>query len=186
MSIEAMKQALSEAQMLVMPVPAKEVTALEIAKAVSERAVKLCTLLEQAIAEGHDMDKPEWQGLKPEEIEKLAKWADEHGHGPFHTDFAFAIDRLLRGKNLRRGEISQEPVAILNHAHGVHVFRNVKLNGLPDGEYAVYTHPQPKREWVGLTDEQIHIRYKAMRGDKSPRYIEIYRDCENAHGIKGK
>ncbi len=95
--------------------------------------------LRQAIAEGHDMDKPEWQGLKPEEIEKLAKWADEHGHGPFHTDFAFAIDRLLRGKNLRRGEISQEPVAILNHAHGVHVFRNVKLNGLPDGEYAVYT-----------------------------------------------
>jgi hypothetical protein len=47
----------------------------------------------------------------------------------------------------------QEPVAILNHAHGVHVFRNVKLNGLPDGEYSVYTHPQPKREWQGLTDK---------------------------------
>jgi len=49
-----------------------------------------------------------------------------------------------------------------------------------------YAVQQPQREWVGLTDEQIHIRYKAMRGDKSPRYIEIYRDCENAHGIKGK
>ncbi len=57
---------------------------------------------------------------------------------------------------------------------------------LQEGVFHLYTHPQPKREWVGLTDEQIHIRYKAMRGDKSPRYIEIYRDCENAHGIKGK
>lgn len=120
----------------------------------------------QAVLKGHDMDKPEWQGLKPEEIEKLAKWADEHGHGPFHTDFAFAIDRLLRGKNLRRGEISQEPVAILNHAHGVHVFRNVKLNELPDGEYAVYTHPytrQPKQK--PLTDEQAidAQRYRLLR-----------------------
>ena len=35
-----------------------------------------------------------------------------------------------------------------------------------------------------LTDEQIHIRYKTMRGDTQPRYIEIYRDCEAAHGIK--
>ncbi len=58
-------------------------------------------------------------------------------------------------------------------------------HSFPDGT-KFYTRPQPKREWVGLTDEQIHIRYKAMRGDKSPRYIEIYRDCENAHGIKGK
>ncbi len=53
-----------------------------------------------------------------------------------------------------------------------------------EGGYTVALYRE--REWVGLTDEQIHIRYKAMRGDKSPRYIEIYRDCENAHGIKGK
>ena len=40
----------------------------------------------------------------------------------------------------------QEPVAILNHAHGVHTFRNVKLKGLPDGEYLVYTTPpQPEQ-----------------------------------------
>jgi len=49
---------------------------------------------------------------------------------------------------------SQEPVAILNHAHGVHTFRNVNLKGLPDGEYLVFTHP-PQRTWVGLTDEEI-------------------------------
>jgi hypothetical protein len=41
---------------------------------------------------------------------------------------------------------SQEPVAILNHAHGVHTFRNVNLKGLPDGEYLVYTHPPQRTE----------------------------------------
>ena len=40
----------------------------------------------------------------------------------------------------------QEPVAILNHAHGVHTFRNVNLKGLPDGEYLVYTHPPQRTE----------------------------------------
>ncbi len=135
MSIETMKQALEALKLAVMQ---NEHDMLMTSEEL-HKCVVAGVSLSQAIAEGHDMDKPEWQGLKPEEIEKLAKWADEHGHGPFHTDFAFAIDRLLRGKNLRRGEISQEPVAILNHAHGVHVFRNVKLNGLPDGEYAVYT-----------------------------------------------
>ena len=36
------------------------------------------------------------------------------------------------------------------------------IKRMPDGrievvavEYAPYTHPQPKREWVGLTDEEI-------------------------------
>jgi hypothetical protein len=40
----------------------------------------------------------------------------------------------------------QEPVAILNHAHDVHTFRNVNLKGLPDGEYLVYTHPPQRTE----------------------------------------
>jgi hypothetical protein len=40
----------------------------------------------------------------------------------------------------------QEPVAILNHAHGVHTFRNVNLKGLPDGEYLVYTFPPQRTE----------------------------------------
>jgi hypothetical protein len=35
----------------------------------------------------------------------------------------------------------QEPVAVLNHAHGVYAFRSVNLQGLPDGEYQVYTTP---------------------------------------------
>jgi len=31
-----------------------------------------------------------------------------------------------------------------------------------------------------LTDEEIHENYKALRGDKQPRYIEIYRAAEAA------
>ena len=49
-TIEALKLALEKAQMLMLPVPAKEVTAIEIAKAVSERALELCQILEGAIA----------------------------------------------------------------------------------------------------------------------------------------
>jgi hypothetical protein len=49
----------------------------------------------------------------------------------------------------------QEPVAILNHAHGIHTVRSVKLNGLPDGEYNLYTAPPAQRTWQGLTDEDI-------------------------------
>jgi len=31
-----------------------------------------------------------------------------------------------------------------------------------------------------LTDDEIHEDYKALRGDKQPRYIEIYRAAEAA------
>jgi hypothetical protein len=51
----------------------------------------------------------------------------------------------------------QEPVAILNHAHGIHTVRSVKLNGLPDGEYNLYTSPPAQRTWVGLTEEERNV-----------------------------
>jgi hypothetical protein len=71
------------------------------------------------------------------------------------TDLRQAIREHAMYEVQRLGqEIEQEPVAILNHAHGVHTFRNVNLKGLPDGEYLVYTRP-PQRTWVGLTDEEI-------------------------------
>ena len=44
----------------------------------------------------------------------------------------------------------QEPVAILNHAHGVYAFRSVNLQGLPDGEYQIYTTP-PTQEFTCST-----------------------------------
>jgi len=54
--IEAMKRALAEAHMLLLPIPAKEVTAVDLAKAINERALKLCTFLEQAIAEAEKQE----------------------------------------------------------------------------------------------------------------------------------
>lgn len=48
---EALKLAIKKAHMLVQPVPAKEVTTLELAKAVSEQAVELCLILEEVLAQ---------------------------------------------------------------------------------------------------------------------------------------
>jgi hypothetical protein len=47
---EALKLAIKKAHMLVQPVPDKEVTTMELAKAVSEQAVELCLILEKALA----------------------------------------------------------------------------------------------------------------------------------------
>jgi hypothetical protein len=53
-----------------------------------------------------------------------------------------------------------EPVAILNHAHGIHAFRSVNLQGLPDGEYRVYTTPPAQPAPV---QEPVAIHCKAKR-----------------------
>lgn len=47
---KAARMALEEAHMLILPIPAPEVSALELAKAVSERATKIAVLLTQALA----------------------------------------------------------------------------------------------------------------------------------------
>jgi len=47
---DALKLAIKKAHMLVQPVPDKEVTTMELAKAVSEQAVELCLILEEALA----------------------------------------------------------------------------------------------------------------------------------------
>jgi len=93
----------------------------------------------------------------------------------------------------------QEPVAILNHAHGVYAFRSVNLQELPDGEYQIYTTPpaQPapvqepvakdnsnyrfdppeaepaQRQWVGLTDEEIDDLYQGAGKNDLKRAREI-------------
>ena len=66
----------------------------------------------------------------------------------------------------------QEPVAILNHAHGIHTVRSVKLNGLPDGEYNLYTAPPAQRTWQGLTDEEI-ARVVSLAGF-APDWVEAH------------
>jgi hypothetical protein len=55
-----------------------------------------------------------------------------------------AKEKAIAALKERVAQPEQEPVAIFNHAHGVHTFRNVNLKGLPDGEYLVFTHP-PQR-----------------------------------------
>ena len=72
----------------------------------------------------------------------------------------------------------QEPVAILNHAHGIHTVRSVKLNGLPDGEYNLYTSPPAQRK--PLTDEEMEKI--AAEYWLYPR--KFVRAIEAAHGIK--
>lgn len=47
----AAQQALEEAHMLILPIPAPEVSALELAKVVSERATKIATLLTAALSQ---------------------------------------------------------------------------------------------------------------------------------------
>jgi len=59
--------------------------------------------------------------------------------------------RDLANKIKAEMAVPQEPVAILNHAHGLHAIRSVKLDGLPDGEYKLYAAPQRPR----LTDAEI-------------------------------
>jgi hypothetical protein len=40
----------------------------------------------------------EWKGLTDEELNDLARWADEHG-GTFHTAYGKAIEAALKSKN---------------------------------------------------------------------------------------
>ena len=88
----------------------------------------------------------------------------------------------------------QEPVAILNHAHGIHTIRRVKLNGLQDGEYKLYTSPPASKP---LTDEQWHKVHRAaweaffgcaldsVHGQIQCAAHAAMRATEAAHGIKG-
>ena len=57
--------------------------------------------------------------------------------------------------------VPQEPVAILNHAHGVHAIRSVNIAGLPDGEYKLFAAPQQQPR---LTDEEIEDFADASTG----------------------
>lgn len=72
----------------------------------------------------------------------------------------------------------QEPVAILNHAHGVYAFRSVNLQGLPDGEYQVYTTPP-------AAQPAVPDAFGTREGEH-PEYIQGWNDCraEMLRGMK--
>ena len=69
---------------------------------------------------------------------------------------AIATDPAINGGMSLQPIVPQEPVAILNHAHGVHAIRSVNIAGLPDGEYKLYTAPQPQPR---LTDGEVYTAY---------------------------
>ena len=75
----------------------------------------------------------------------------------------------------------QEPVAVRQSNGEIYVLGSALV---PIVAY-LYTHPQPKREWVGLTDEQVE---KIIKDNMSLQMnlAGIRQDFEAAHGIKEK
>jgi hypothetical protein len=132
------------------------------------------------------------QGSRKHQIMRYAENVENKGTSMTDKEaMAMALD-ALETLMIERGSIyekaiaalkealaqpEQEPVAILNHAHGVHTFRNVKLKGLPDGEYLVYIHP-PQRTWVGLTDEDIGDAYVAWDDTNGASFADFARAIE--------
>jgi hypothetical protein len=113
--------------------------------------------------------RPHLDGIYIESLLAFAKRAEEKA----------LAEHAMREVQRLGQEIEQEPVAILNHAHGVHTFRNVKLKGLPDGEYLVYIHP-PQRTWVDLTDEDIGDAYVAWDDTNGASFADFARAIEQA------
>ena len=92
--------------------------------------------------------------MRKELIERLRDYAYEGD--PLHL-MEQAADML----EADAPAVPQEPVAILNHAHGVHAIRSVNIAGLPDGEYKLFAAPQQQPR---LTDEEIEDFADASTG----------------------
>ena len=68
-------------------------------------------------------------------------------------------------------EVEQEPVGWYDCKH--QDFSRVQRVGWE----AIYTHPQPKREWVGLTDDE-HYELADKAGCMSADWVDYARDIE--------
>jgi hypothetical protein len=108
-----------------------------------------------------------------EAFDELAKRQGAWGGG-FPAKRAMAADKYsdivsdggLDPRNKMDAQSAQEPVGTLNISRykGHLVNHDFDYFGeLPDGTYSVYTAP-PKREWVGMTDEEIREIHSASRG----------------------
>lgn len=84
----------------------------------------------------------------------------------------FGVDRVL---SALKTAVPQEPVAILNHAHGVHAIRSVNIAGLPDGEYKLFAAPQPQPR---LTDAEILTLWAQTYVERGTSGIEFARVIE--------
>ena len=84
----------------------------------------------------------------------------------------FGVDRVL---SALKTAVPQGPVAILNHAHGVHAIRSVNIAGLPDGEYKLFAAPQPQPR---LTDAEILTLWAQTYVERGTSGIEFARVIE--------
>jgi len=72
-----------------------------------------------------------------------------------------------------------EPVAKVCHDLDGHIGWNPNLTELPEEGMELYTKPQPKRKWVGLTDEQFA---EACRFAENGNYLVAFQRIQ--HWIK--
>jgi hypothetical protein len=80
-----------------------------------------------------------------------------------HPQQAYYRDRAIEaGKTAIAEAEKQEPVAVIrqyaNRSRSIS-WSDRAISGFPDGTL-LYTHSQPKREWVGLTHEEIDYQAK--------------------------
>jgi hypothetical protein len=88
-------------------------------------------------------------------LEIIQDYVDEFG--PYEKDSGAQYVINILNKAIAEVE-KQEPVAWMNATRTNAVFREVETSIPNWSDYyyiPLYTHPQPKREWVGLTDEEI-------------------------------
>ena len=125
-------------------------------------------------------------GWFKEGVETFLK--DKHA-ATFNTpDYYYASGYLRAKQEARLSELTKdaEPVAVVNAAFTDGEFDKQKLvavlvNTVKLGDL-LYTHP-PAPELKPLSLDEIHQRYKNLRGNEPPHYIDIYRDAEAALGI---
>jgi len=83
-----------------------------------------------------------------------------YGSEIHHKAMLLAMTKI--GQAIEQAE-KQEPVAVIRTWHKMGEQHaelwnwHTGLDALPDGEHTLYTTPQPQREWVGLTDEEIAL-----------------------------
>jgi hypothetical protein len=53
----------------------------------------------QVIYEGAKKPKRGWVGLTEQDMAESARWADEHGGGPFYIAYAQALEQILKERN---------------------------------------------------------------------------------------
>ena len=126
------------------------------------------------------------RGWFKEGVETFLK--DKHA-ATFNTpDYYYASGYLRAKQEARIAALTKdaEPVAVVNAAFTDGEFDKQKLvavlvNTVKLGDL-LYTHP-PAPELKPLSLDEIHQRYKNLRGNEPPHYIDIYRDAEAALGI---